>query len=86
MSKEQQTLQITMTPTQARINQLLSDGKSHLKDELVGCLWDEQSEPETIRYHISTLRKVLEILGEEIICEMSGRRVSYRKAKIVQVP
>ncbi len=78
------TLQITMTPTLQRFNQLLDDGESHLKEEFVALLWDEESDPDTtIRQHLSTLRKVLAILGEEIVCETAGfgRRVTYRKRK-----
>lgn len=76
------TVQITMTPTQQRMNQVLDDYKSHLREDLVACLWDEQSAPSAIQAHISGLRKVLAYIGEEIICEISGRRITYRKAKI----
>ncbi len=75
--------QIHMNPTERRINQLLSDGKPHLKEEIHACLYDELSDIKTIRYHISTLRKVVRLLGEEIICEFANRRIMYRKVRLL---
>ncbi len=60
--------QIRFTPTQLRIVQLLADGKRHTSDEIHKLLWDETSDKNAIRFHISLARKTLRLIGEDIVC------------------
>lgn len=66
------------TPTQILMLGVLSDGLPHTFDELHACLPDELSEEKSIRRHITAIRKVLRLQGQEIICEFAKRRKYYR--------
>lgn len=75
----------SLTPTQQRIFDLLSDGKHHTYDELAECLWDENSltPRETLRVHLHNLRKRLTPNGMEIVCRSypTVLQTDYRLAR-----
>ena len=72
-----------ISPTQERILKALSDGMPHHRDELHKCLNDEFAEITAIEYHISTIRKVLRPLGQDIICEYANRKRFYRHIRLL---
>jgi DNA-binding response OmpR family regulator len=75
---------IDYTPTEARILSVLSDGGRHSRDEIHACLNDNLSGPGTSRVHIHNLRKKLQALGEDIVCEMLfGRKRCYRHVRLL---
>ncbi len=73
-----------LTPTHKKMLALLSDGLPHSKLELHCCLWDDQSEINTIAYHISTLRQKLPH-GQAIVCEFYKRAMHYRLVELVGI-
>lgn len=77
--------QIRFTPTQLKIVQLLADGKPHTRKEIHDLLWDEQSPITAIRAHITNCRKMLRVLGEEIVCELYESKVHYRRVKVQEL-
>lgn len=76
---------IRFTPTQLRIVQLLADGKPHTRQEIKELLWDDQSPLTAIRAHITNCRKVLRLLEEEIVCELSNGTITYRRIKVQEL-
>ena len=66
-----------LTPTERKILALLSDGLPHAREEIHSLLWDELSQRETIRYHISKLRKKLPP-GHIIVCVRGYGKDSHR--------
>lgn len=78
--------QKSYTPTQARILKVLSDGLSHTKTELKGCIDDELAEMDsTIENHIHKLRKVLP-RGQDIISKKRpDGEWGYSHVRIVKI-
>lgn len=75
-----------MTPTHKRMMRILLDGEMHTKREMVDCLWDEASNPNTIHYHITTLRKALrdKKSGMQVVCISLGRSVRYQLVRLLR--
>lgn len=73
------------TPTQMRIITELSDGKAHLRDDLVKLLNDDMS-LNSLYVNISKIREVLRPHGEDIICESFRRRTHYRHVRLLCNP
>ena len=73
---------MTYTPTERKIDALLSDGLWHARAEVKDCLWDEQSPEQAIEAHVSNLRKKLESGGHDIV----GRNGQYRKVRLLSDP
>ena len=72
------------TPTQQRILNLLSDGRRHLRNEIVEeCLCDTLSARGALNVQITGLRKILHPRGEDIICELNNRRICYRHVRLL---
>lgn len=72
------------TPTEQKILAVLSDGKRHLKDELRVLLSDgELSDDTVMQMHVSNLRKKLNPIGQDIICEYNSRRIFYRHVRLI---
>jgi hypothetical protein len=61
-----------MTPTQARMHAVLSDGLAHTVEELIACLADELGDRTNVQPHLTHLRKKLP-MGESIACIINGR-------------
>ena len=55
------------TPVQAKMLQVLSDGKPHTKEELHACLHDDLGPINNIYVHIATINKQLRMSEQEII-------------------
>lgn len=66
-----------MTPTQARIMALLSDGELHRREEIRRLLPDDLGAVSNIKAHISALRRRLRP-GEYIDCVLTSRGIFYR--------
>lgn len=69
------------TPTERRMLAMLADGLPHRKKELHLCLGDELSDFSTVRVHIHNIRKKLRRYGQDIVCELSSRRIFYRHVR-----
>lgn len=76
------------TPTEQRFIDLLSDGLSHTKSEMMQCLWDEHNERPLVamQMHVSRIRKKLRPKGEDLVCEVSGYRIFYRHVRMLSNP
>lgn len=66
------------TATEKKILEVLSDGMSHSKDEIRAVLPDDMAMNGTISVHIFHIRKKLQPIGQDIICEFVRRRGFYR--------
>jgi hypothetical protein len=66
------------TPTQQRMIDVLSDGMPHTREELHKCLWDEEGALGNIKMHISLIRKVLQPVGQDIVCCLVRGTIQYR--------
>lgn len=76
----------TLPPQEARIFMLLADGEKHSQQEVHSCLWDEQGPLKNIFAPLSTLRKKLRPLGEDILTEFFQRRRFVRRVKLLNGP
>jgi hypothetical protein len=68
----------TLSPIQRKMLGVFSDGMRHSKDELYRCLNDDLAKDTAVNCHISKMRKVLRVMGEEIVCEVFERQFWYR--------
>ncbi len=71
------------TPTQLRMLAILADGLPHTREELHACISDDLAPLSAIRSHISLMRKKLRPKGEDVICELSWRRIHYRHVRLL---
>lgn len=65
------------TPVQKRMLKLFSDGMYHTKEELRGCLFDEQGAPNNVHYHLMKIREYLAPKGQTINCIYRSRKIMY---------
>lgn len=74
---------IPYTPTHRRILAILEDGKGHSNDELHKALDDELTSKKALNVHICSLRKMLRIIGEDIVCDFQKglRNPLYRHVR-----
>lgn len=73
--------QLTLTPTQQRIFDVLKDGWEHPVDELVKAI-DTHAELHQLRNHISDMRPKLDMMRLTVVCqERQNGRSSYRLAR-----
>ena len=68
-----------LTPTEQRIWDLLSDGYSHRREELIGCLYDEKNGKANLSCHITNLRGKVRPEGWDITCESRMDSTWYRR-------
>lgn len=66
------------TPTQKRFLKLLRDGKPHTSEEFCELLGDEQSGKHQVHVQFSVMRRILRPRGEDIICQMVGKKAYFR--------
>lgn len=66
------------TPTEGAILKILSDGYAHKREELRQALPDELSGFSCLSTMLYQLRKKLKPMGQDIVCQLQGRRISYR--------
>lgn len=72
----------TLTATERRIFEFLSDDLPHTRQELHSCLPDELSSPAAVRKHLTALRKKLEHHGYLIHSVLGFRReLVYRMVR-----
>lgn len=81
--QRQQVTDNGYTPTQKIILKVLSDGQPHHKEELRSSMPDELCSIESLRVHITMLRKKLRPQKQDIICEIKNRRIFYRHVKLL---
>lgn len=74
---------VRLTPTERRMLTMLSDGMPHDREELQKCLWDDRGDKVNIKPHLSRIRRVLRLDGEDVICEFFGRTLNYRHIILV---
>ncbi len=73
-------------PTKQRILEMLADGLPHTKAELMTCFEDDMAPVSSLFTHISSLRKDLRPIGQDIICEYIRRRTHYRHVRLLASP
>ncbi len=73
------------TPTQAAMLKVLSDGKSHTKEELHACLPDELGDKKNIRPHLTAIRKKLRPAGQDIVSRCSDGEFRYSWVRLINV-
>lgn len=75
----------SLTPTQRRIYEALSDGLPRTAKQLHSLLWDEQSATGTVNRHISYLRKKLaeKDPGVGILIEVIKGRIHFRMVYLI---
>lgn len=71
------------TNTQMAILRILADGMRHSRDDLVEVLPGENSDYRTLSVHLSKMRKMLRPIGQDIICELSDRKIHYRHIRLL---
>ena len=69
------------TPTQKKIMAVLGDGYAHDLKDLLRCLDDEMAVEQTLKVHISNIRKKVNPFGDDIVC----RAGAYRLVRMIQV-
>lgn len=79
MAASKSTLELDLTPTERKMWTLLSDNKAHTREEMHACLWDESSDINSIRIHVSRLRPKVKEIGFEIIVQLVGFQRFYRR-------
>lgn len=71
------------TKTQNAILAVLSDGQPHTREELHKCLPDDMTELSAVRVHVCNIRKVLRLMGQDIVCELRHRKIHYRHVRVL---
>lgn len=72
------------TKMEEAILKILSDGNRHPKYQLIEVLREDNLDPATaLRMHISRIRKKLNPIGQDLICELSGRIIYYRHVRLI---
>lgn len=74
------------TPTQQRIMNVLNDGLTHPKSELMACLDDEMSDKSNLSVHLTYLRRKLRKKGLEIVSSKHGGNTTYRLVRTLTSP
>jgi hypothetical protein len=67
---------------QQRIVDLFKDGIRHSVDEIANVI-DKYATAENVRNHISVLRKILNPIGYDIVCETRYKRTTYRMVMMI---
>jgi DNA-binding CsgD family transcriptional regulator len=74
------------TPTQRRILQVLADGEPHRPTELAAQLDDDMGPVSNVKPHLTAIRKLLRLRGEDILCVVPGpphrRCLHYRWVRL----
>lgn len=69
------------TPTQQRLLGVLSDGRAHLRAELLACFDDPSPTSRNLSFHLTNIRQKLRPIGQDIICQLLNRRIAYRRIR-----
>ena len=74
------------TPKQKIILRILKDGERHHREELLEALTEDGNKkmrPKTLSVHLSSLRKLLRTVGQDIVCEYHARTYYYRQIRLI---
>ena len=75
-----------LTPTQARMLAVLSDGRPHDRKELHGCLDDDLAALTSIQPHLTRIRDKIRGKGEDILCVLQYRTIKYHHVRVLCSP
>ncbi len=75
--------QNNFTPTQKDILNVLSDGRPHLRQELIDCLDDPLADRLTLKPVLYRLRKKLRPKGQDIKAVLQNMRVHYMHVRLL---
>ena len=70
--------EVHFPPIQQRIRELLGDGKPHKRAELLACIGDELASIQSLNNQLTMMRKVLRVLGLNIVCALVNRSIHYQ--------
>jgi hypothetical protein len=62
---------------------VLSDGERHTREELMACLYDDHCKPSNLSPHIMALKKIVEPLGQTVVCELYKNSLYYRQVVLL---
>ncbi len=68
------------TPTQERLLDVLADGQSHQKNDLMAAIGTEATSS-LLRVHLTFLRRKLRPMGQDVVCELLQERTYYRQVR-----
>lgn len=71
------------TPTELRLLLVLSDGKPHTRTELHAVLPDELGPYQNVQRHVSNIRKILRVQGQDIVCVWHKRTLCYQQIRLL---
>lgn len=78
------TLVMSLTPTHAKMLEVLSDGLPHHRDELHKCCGP--SSVGVVKFHLAQIRKHLRPLGEDVVCVQNGVGFFYQHVRLLASP
>jgi len=76
-------MQLHLTPTERVLFEALADGEAHSPYDLLKLLDDELADKRTLHVHVHNLRRKVRAIGEDIMCQSFGRRLGYRRIKLI---
>lgn len=80
------TMSIQFTPTEQKIIDILQDGRPHHRSELRDALDGEFTALVNVQNHLSRIRKKIQPMGQDIVCELVNRRICYRQVRLLASP
>lgn len=83
---DEMPVDLPFTPTQKKMLLVLADGLPHPISELQECLYDEKGCSHNVNAHLTAIRKILRLKGEDIICQHINRSHRYRHVRLLHSP
>jgi 5-methylcytosine-specific restriction endonuclease McrA len=80
---EEQPVRIRFTPSQRALLTILSDGQPHTYEELLAGLGNGTA-LESLKVHLSEIRRTIRFFREEIVCEIHKRKRCYRHIHLLR--
>lgn len=74
---------IYLTDTERRLFDLLADGAPHKLPEVLTSLGWEEQDRATLYVHISSLRRKLMCVGEDLVAQSFGKASAYRRVRML---
>ncbi len=71
------------TAIQEKLLDLLSDGISHQRSELLACIGDDLATPNALQAHLTRMRLKLRPIGNNVVCEIHDSRIYYRLVRVI---
>lgn len=75
-----------LTPTQQRLMDALKDGQHHCREDLMACLYDDQSGVNALAVHIHLLKRVARRTGRTIASTYLDGKTYYRLVDMAGIP